>query len=107
MKSFSMEFFQHNGINYQDIIFCCADRCYTFLFLTNDRKKILSKNIKHVEIHLPLTTFYRCHKSYLVNRIYIIKIDANKKEIILSCNKRIPISTRKLLGTLCWFYQLS
>ena len=43
------------------------------LFLTNNRKLVVSKTLKHFEESLP-SDFFRIHKSFLVNLKYVSKI---------------------------------
>ena len=50
-----------------DIIYCQADSSYTIVYLLNGKKIITSKLLKLIEELLPSQTFYRIHKSYIVN----------------------------------------
>lgn len=54
-----------------DIIRLEAERNYTFIFLENDKKVLVSKNLKEFEQLLLPFDFLRIHKSHLVNVKYI------------------------------------
>ncbi|MCW3070733.1 MAG: response regulator transcription factor [Bacteroidetes bacterium] len=50
-----------------DIVYCQADGAYTKIHLLNGERVVSSKILKSFEELLPKTTFFRCHKSYLIN----------------------------------------
>jgi len=54
-------------INTADIVYCQADGSYTHLHLLDGKKITTSKLLKQIEELLPDETFYRIHKSYIVN----------------------------------------
>ena len=54
-------------INTTDIVYCQADGSYTHLYLLDGKKITTSKLLKQIEELLPDETFYRIHKSYIVN----------------------------------------
>ncbi|MDR2235887.1 MAG: LytTR family DNA-binding domain-containing protein [Chryseobacterium sp.] len=81
-------------IKVQDIVYCKGDGPYTFFFLSNGTKELISKPLKYYEELLPAPHFLRTHQSYLVNRQYISGL--NKSEYIVLKNKEeIPISLRR------------
>lgn len=78
-----------------DIIYCQADSSYTIVHLLNGKKIITSKLLKQIEELLPSETFYRIHKSYIVNLNLIkqyIKIDGN--QVVLENDVRLDVSDR-------------
>ncbi|MEH7888702.1 LytTR family DNA-binding domain-containing protein [Elizabethkingia meningoseptica] len=78
----------------QDIIYCKGDGPYTFFFLNDGTKELISKPLKHYEELLPAPHFLRTHQSYLVNRSFISGV--NRSEYIVLKNKEeIPISLRR------------
>ena len=50
-------------------------------------------SMTELEQKLPHSTFYRCHRSYLVHLNHIQKL--NKGEVHLDCDRRIPVSRSK------------
>lgn len=82
-------------IKISDIIYCQADSSYTIVHLLNGKKIITSKLLKLIEELLPAQTFYRIHKSYIVNLNLIkqyIKIDGN--QVVLENDIRLDVSER-------------
>ncbi|MDF2515635.1 MAG: DNA-binding response regulator [Sphingobacterium sp.] len=77
-----------------DIVYCKGDGPYTFFFLIDGSKELISKPLKYYEELLPAPYFLRTHQSYLVNRKYITGV--NRSEYIVLKNKEeIPISSRR------------
>jgi two-component system LytT family response regulator len=54
-------------VNVSEIVYCQADGSYTHLHFLNGKKITTSKLLKSIEELLPEETFFRIHKSYLVN----------------------------------------
>lgn len=82
-------------IKISDIIYCQADSSYTIVHLLNGKKIITSKLLKLIEELLPTQTFYRIHKSYIVNLNLIkqyIKIDGN--QVVLENDIHLDVSER-------------
>ena len=82
-------------VKISDIIYCQADSSYTIIHLLNGKKIITSKLLKLIEELLPIQTFYRIHKSYIVNLNLIkqyIKIDGN--QVVLENDIRLDVSER-------------
>lgn len=69
-----------------------ADGAYT-TFVTETRKIVVSKNIKHYESLLPVNAFVRCHHSHLISVSKIIAMKGD--QIKLSNGDNIPVSHRK------------
>ncbi|PTT02064.1 DNA-binding response regulator [Pedobacter sp. HMWF019] len=81
-------------VSVHDIIYCKGDGPYTFFFLNDGTKQLISKPLKYYEELLPAPHFLRTHQSYLVNRRFVSGI--NRSEYIVLKNKEeIPISTRR------------
>ncbi len=58
-------------VNPIDIIRCESDRNYTFIFLTDGRKILVSRTIKEYEELLEDYDFFRIHQSHLINLKYL------------------------------------
>ncbi len=89
----------------RDILFCKADDNYTHIFLTDNRKKLVSKTLKYFEEILNKSGFARIHKSYLVNINYIVNYKKGKGgTITLSNGKELSVSSSKK-GELLTFFK--
>jgi two-component system LytT family response regulator len=55
----------------KDIIRCESDRNYTFIFLTDGRKILVSRTIKEYEEMLRDYNFFRIHQSHLINLAFL------------------------------------
>lgn len=58
-------------VNPEDILRCESDRNYTFIFLLDKRKILVSKTIKEYEEMLEPYNFFRIHQSHLINLAYL------------------------------------
>ena len=70
-------------MQYEDIIYIEAQSNYCDIHLKYGKKNTVSKTLKEIENLLP-NTFLRTHKSYLVNTIYIEKVNTTQKQITLN-----------------------
>jgi two-component system LytT family response regulator len=83
-------------INISEILYCQADGSYTHIHFLNGKKITTSKLLKSIEELLPSETFFRIHKSHLVNLNLIrrySKIDGN--QLILENDTVLDISDRQ------------
>jgi two-component system LytT family response regulator len=55
----------------EDILRCESDRNYTFIFLTDGRRILVSRTIKEYEEMLEDHNFFRIHQSHLINLKYL------------------------------------
>jgi two-component system LytT family response regulator len=82
----------------RDLVHLEASESYTTLFLADGKKMLSSKNIKVYEDKLSDSTFFRVHKSHIINVRYHLRgfnrIDGNSA--VMSNGKHIPIARRKL-----------
>lgn len=91
-------------LNTADILYCKADDNYTEIYLTNNKKKLVSKTLKYFEDILSGGGFARVHKSYLVNVNEVIKYVKGKGgSVVLSNGKEIMVSASKKSGLLSYF----
>lgn len=87
-------------IRTEDIIHLEADESYTKLFLTNGKKCLSSMTIARYEKVLDKNTFFRIHKSHIINTRYHLK-EFNRHEgnlAIMDDGTSIPVARRKLTG---------
>ena len=80
-------------VNVEDIIRCEADSNYTYFFLRERKKILVSRTIKEFDSLLKPAGFLRVHQSHLINSNYIdryVKTDGGT--MILKDNSSVPIS---------------
>jgi two-component system, LytTR family, response regulator len=90
--------------NPKEIIMLEASSNYTKFYFINQQSLIVSKTLKEYEDILLEHQFLRVHKSYLVNRIHVIKID-REGVLELSNKMHIPVSRRRKAEIIQWFNQ--
>lgn len=87
--------------NIEQITHLEGERNYSYIHLSNGTKVLSSKNLAYFENMLGNKGFFRCHRSFLVNREHIksFNIDA----YVLKSDLHIPVSRRKKLQAREWF----
>ncbi len=78
-----------------------GERNYSFIYLSNGSRELSSKNLAYFEDILIDKSFFRCHRSYLVNRSHINALVSN--QFVLKNGNEIPISRRKQAEANNWF----
>ena len=86
----------------KNIIRIEGERNYSYIYLKDERKKLVTKTLADMEDLLDEKGFFRCHKSFLVNFIHI-KSSPNKFTLILSDDVEVPISRRRKVDFNLWF----
>lgn len=82
-------------IKVSDIIYCKADGSYTEIYLLNGKTITTSKLLKVVEELLPSQTFYRIHKSYVVNLNLIKRYNKSEgHQVLMENNTLLDVSDR-------------
>lgn len=89
-------------IEVENIIYCQSDRNYTYVFIKDEKRKMISKTLKEIQAMLPEDQFFRVHHSFVINLHHIkkyvktdggylimsngdvVKISRNKKDLLLS-----------------------
>ena len=83
-------------INLKDIVRCEADGSYTYFFLTDKRKLMVSASLKHYEELLPEQDFIRVHHHNLINMNHVVRfLKEDGGYAIMSDGSKIEISRRK------------
>jgi two-component system LytT family response regulator len=80
-------------VNLSEIIRCEADNTYTYFFLANSEKILVSKSLKEYADLLRPNGFLRTHQSHLVNPKYVkswLKEDGGI--LLLTSGEKIPVS---------------
>ncbi len=66
---------------------------YSDIYLKDNKKITVSKNLQWFELHLPRSIFYRAHKSYLINISFVCKLyKTNGGRICMINGESIPLS---------------
>ena len=83
-------------VNYSDILFVKASGRYSDIYLVSNKVVNVCKNIGHIEKELVRKCFVRCHKSYLVNPVHIVKFKKGDGGFIeISNGTAIEVSRRR------------
>ncbi len=83
-------------VRIEDIIYLKADGMYTHFYLLNDEKKVISKPMKmFVEILKGDPTFYRPHRSFLINVRFIKQLVKKDGPYIIMDNEGIVSISRE------------
>ncbi len=78
------------------ILYCKSDSNYTFVFINNKKKILVSKTLKEIENSLVSQNFFRVHHSYLVNLNFLEKYYRGKSAyVVMEGGKQIPVSRNK------------
>ena len=91
-------------VSIRDIVHLESDKNYTFFFIADGKKHLVSKTLKEYEELLSEYGFIRVHQSHLINVDYIDRYE--KKDggyVVMKDGTSIPVSTRKkeeLIGLL-------
>jgi len=79
-----------------EILYCESDSNYTMVYLSDGRKKLISRTLRDFEEMLTPFHFYRTHNSFLVNMNEVreyVKTDGGY--IVLKNKQKIPVSKSK------------
>jgi len=83
-------------VKVNSIVYCKAESNYCNVVCLNGSRIIISKTLKHVEELLTSPSFFRIHKSYLVNLNFIVRFDkAADMYVELSNGEKLPVAYRK------------
>lgn len=70
-------------IDTSEIIYCLADRNYSEIFLSDGRKEVVTCNLKNLYTQLEKESFFRAHRSLLINLNFLVKVDRTKRKLTL------------------------
>ena len=85
-------------VNIKDILYLKGEGNYTSIFVSNNKKYMISKTLKEYESILcePEGTFMRIHKTFIANTAHIKKVERGEECIILMTDDiRLEVSRRK------------
>ncbi len=80
----------------EHILFCSSESNYTFVYLQDGRKKLISRTLKDFEELLKSHNFFRVHHSHLVNLNHIKKfIRSGGGYLLMSNDAKLSVSRSK------------
>lgn len=83
-------------IEVDDIMYCNSSSNYTSLYLTSNKKIVVSKTLKEIEKTLEKFFFLRVHQSFLINPNFLKKyVHKDGGYLIMKNDKEIPVSSQK------------
>jgi two-component system LytT family response regulator len=77
------------------ITFMEGEGNYTFIYTTGGKKYLVSKTLKSLTVNLS-QNFIRVHKSYLINKNYVVERIEDDRMLRMSCGKEVCVSRRKI-----------
>lgn len=78
-----------------EVLYIESDGNYSTIYLTNNKKFLLTKKLKEVCCLLPENQFFRIHNSYIVNMGKIKEYLKTDGYVILENNIKIPVSRQR------------
>lgn len=86
-------------VQFNEIVFCQSDGCYTHINLHNGQKHTLAKTLSKICVQLSDNQFIRISQTYLINKTFVNKIDRKKKNLYLLNHISVPftISLKNLM----------
>lgn len=79
-----------------EIIYCEAQRSYTLFYLTQGKNIMVSKPLFDYDRLLAGTTFFRIHKSFLINLVHVKEyLRGDGGTVIMTNNMELEVSRRK------------
>ena len=85
------------SIEPQDVMYLEASENYTIIHYTTNKQETVPITLKRFEEKLNQSTFYRVHKSFLVNINYVAA-KVSRFELEMMDNRAVSISRRKVAG---------
>ena len=89
----------HKGllfVNAEDILYCNSEGSYTSIFLANNKKFTVAKNLKEIAERLPQHLFSRIHRSHIVNIGHVAEfVNGNSQTVVLDNGEEFQIAKSK------------
>jgi len=83
-------------VEIDDIVHCEADKNYTFFYLNDGKKILVSKTLKDYDTLLSGLQFFRVHQSHLINLNCVERYDKHDGgSVILKDGTAVPLSPAK------------
>lgn len=82
-------------VKLNQIMYCVADENYTNIFVSKNEKILVTKTLKYFEENLPNASFFRAHKSHIVNLNYIKLFNKAYNTVELEDGTILGVSMRR------------
>ncbi|QNM85329.1 response regulator transcription factor [Polaribacter pectinis] len=79
----------------KDIFYVASDGNYSTLFLSENKKIVVTKKLKEIDELLPKDHFFRIHNSYIINLNKIKEFLKTDGYVVLENNAKIPVSRQR------------
>jgi two-component system LytT family response regulator len=84
-------------LKHEDILYLEANDSYTTIHLRSGKRTVSSKHIRVFENNLDPKTFFRVHKSFIINLAYLLEFNrAEGNMAVLEGQVMVPVSRRRL-----------
>lgn len=98
----------YGRLPYSEVAYVEAHRAYALFHLASGEKRLASHPLAFYENILPEETFFRIHKSYLVNVNHVKAYDAGKGgQLYITNGSSLPIAVRRKPAFIRFFKSLS
>lgn len=87
-------------VELEDIESIKAEGSYCVFNLTKNRKILISKPLKEYAELLPIPTFIRVHKSFLINLNLVAIFNVKSSDVVLHSGEIIPVSRRNKMSVM-------
>lgn len=82
-------------IHANQILYCRAESNYCCIKKIDGLTRVATRTLKFVEEILPQHSFFRIHKSYVINLNFVVRYNKINKEVELTNGEKLPVSFRK------------
>lgn len=80
-------------VSTDEVIACKSEGNYTKIIL-QEKSITIYISLKLITNLLPITDFYRCHNSYIINLLKVKEYNLKNNTVLLSNKLQIPVSLR-------------
>ena len=78
-----------------DIFYVASDGNYSTLYLSDNKKIVVTKKLKEIDELLPTDDFFRIQNSYIINLHKIKEFLKTDGYVVLENNAKIPVSRQR------------
>jgi two-component system LytT family response regulator len=79
----------------KDVFYVASDGNYSTLYLSDNKKIVVTKKLKEINELLPKDNFFRIHNSYIINLHKIKEFLKSDGYVVLENNAKIPVSRQR------------
>ncbi len=89
-------------VKISSIIYCMSESSYCHIYLDDGNHYFFTKQLKKLASELPEKMFFRCHNSYIINKLFVKRY--NKLENVLELEEEvfIPVARSRKDEVLHW-----